>query len=435
MLNKAIYRSIGKLSIFVSALLFMVGNTNAQSVQPRPVLQQRTIDLSQMRVAIPNQEITPGLIDFENVQGPQIGVGIELSNQYEESHGVRFERGASVHFCARRTDDVMASLCPYPQAASGQRAAVHDVRSGGPVMVVTFIRPVEALTMRINPTGGTLDEVFVAELNGFDENNQQLVNETVRFNWFQNAFSWPTSAGFETDGAQITRVTVTLRRVAQNNQPVRFLIDDLSLVYSPEVQTSPVAVALAEETSPPRVESEIVQSVEVGPAQDELRLYPAATRKRTVIDWDAVDLDLAEQDAQGLVSASRQGEQFIDAAELPLLLPSDVDADSLIVVGNRDSYSAHFTVAGRAHNLYGSRLLTVMSPAAGAAADATNLTLIRSDEAIVGSFSLYGASYSLTRYCVNEDVSTDAACHDGDAMGAVAANLVVVVGDAGRGRP
>ncbi len=302
-------------------------------------------------------------------------------------------------------------------------------------MVLTFSRPVEALSMRINPTGGRLDEVFVAELNGFDENNEMLVNETLRFNWFQDAFSWPTSVGFETDSAQVTRVTVMLRRVAQNNQPVRFLIDDLNLTYSPERQAPPVAATLAEETAPPRVEAEIVQSTEVGGAQNELRLYPAATRKRTVIDWDAVDADLAEQDVQNLSSAPRRGEQFINVAELPVLLPSDVDAGSLIVVGNRDSYSAHFTVSGRAHSLYGSRLVTVMDPADGATADATNLTLMRSDEALTGSFVLYGASYSLTRYCLNEDVSTDAVCHNGDALGAVAANLVVVVGDAGRGRP
>ena len=159
-LNRTINRSVRKLSILISVLFFAIVTANAQSVQPRPVLQQRTIDLSQMRVAIPEQEITPGLIDFENVQGPQLGVGIALTNQYEQSHGVSFGRGASVHFCARRTDDVMASLCPYPQAASGQRAAVHDVRSGGPVMVMTFSRPVEALSMRINPTGGRLDEVL-----------------------------------------------------------------------------------------------------------------------------------------------------------------------------------------------------------------------------------------------------------------------------------
>ena len=90
--------------------------------------------------------------------------------------------------------------------------------------------------MRINPTGGSLDEVFVAEISGFDENNEMLVNETLRFNWFQDAFSWPTSLGFETDSAQVVRVTVMLRRVAQNNQPVRLLIDDLNLTYSPEIQ-------------------------------------------------------------------------------------------------------------------------------------------------------------------------------------------------------
>ena len=431
---RGIFGRIGGAGVIFSTLLFLAGDVLAQTA-PRPVLQQRTIDLNQLRLAVPQAEITPGLIDFENVQGPQVGAGIELTNQYAQSHGVTFGRGASVHFCARVTDDVMASLCPYPQGASGQRAAAHDVRSGGAAMVMTFDRPIEALTMRINPTGGALDEVFVARLIGFDASGEQLVQEDIRFNWYQDAFSWPTSAGFETDGAQVARVTVELQRVSVGNRSVRFLIDDLTLAYSPERQMSPVAAALAEETAPPKVDAEIVQSTDVGGAQDELRLYPAATRKRTVIDWDAVDAALTEQDAQGLASAPRQGDQFINAAELPVLLPSEADAGSLIIVGNRDSYSAHFTVAGRSHSLYGSRLLTVMAPAEGATADETNLTLMRSDEALTGSFVLYGASYSLTRYCINEDAATDAACHDGDALGAVAAGLVVVVGDAGRGRP
>lgn len=432
--NKAAFRFMGGAGAFVIILLFLTVDALAQT-EPRPVLQQRSIDLRDLRLALPQPEITPGLIDFENVQGSQVGAGVRLNDQYANSHGVIFGRGASVHYCARLTDDVMASLCPYPQAASGQRAAAHEVRSGGAAMVMTLTRPIEAVTMRINPTGGTLDEVFIARVTGFDASGEQIVQQDTRFNWYQDAFSWPTSAGFKTDGAEITRVTVELQRVSVGNRPVRFLIDDLMLGYAPERETPPVAAALAEERAPPRSSGEIIQSPSVGSAQEELRLYPAATRKRAAIDWDAVEAALTEQNAQGLVAAPHQGRRFVNAAELPVLLPSAVDAGSLIVVGNKDSYSAHFTVAGRAHSLYGSRLLTVMTPARGATRDQTNLTLMRSDEALIGSFSLYGASYSITRHCIDEDVATDPACHDADALGDVAETMVVVVGDAGRRRP
>ncbi len=117
------------------------------------------------------------------MQGSQVGAGIRLNDQYANSHGVIFGRGASVHYCARLTDDVMASLCPYPQAASGQRAAAHEVRSGGAAMVMTLSQPIEAVTMRINPTGGTIDEVFIARVAGFDASGEQIVQQDTRFNW------------------------------------------------------------------------------------------------------------------------------------------------------------------------------------------------------------------------------------------------------------
>jgi len=421
----------GSAVFCAAALLF--GAANAQIEQRR--IQSRTLDIQNQVLRLPEAEITPGLIDFENVEGPQSGVGVALTTQYRESHGVSFGRGASVHYCARSTDDVMASLCAYQSAASGRRAAVHDVRAGGPAMVMTFDRPVEAITMRINPTGGVMDEAFIARVSGFDADGKEIVQEDTQFNWYQDAFAWPTSVGFKTDGAEIARATVQLLRVSVNNRPVRYLIDDLPLGYTPERTLPPVAAALAEETAPPRSDARVVQSARQGSFRDELRIYPVATRKRAAIDWDAVDAAMAEQNALGLAAASYQGQGFVDAAELPVLLPSTADAGSLIVVGNADSYTAHFTTGGRAYSLYGSRLLTVMRPAQGAVADQTNLTLMRTDEALIGSFVLYGASYSLTRHCIDESAADDSACHDADSMGDVAASLVVVVGDAGRGRP
>lgn len=416
-----------------SLSLLLSSHTAAQTEQRR--ILPRILDLAEQVLVAPEAEITPGVIDFENVEGPQSGAGIALTDQYRESHGVSFGRGDSVHYCVRSTDDVMASFCPYQSAASGSRVAAHDVRAGGPAMVMTFDRPVEAISMRINPTGGVMDEAFIARVSGFDANGEEIAREDTQFNWYQDAFAWPTSAGFKTDGAEITRATVQLLRVSVNNRPVRFLIDDLQLGYTPERRLPPVAAALAEETAPPRSDARVVQSARQGSFRDELRIYPVATRKRAAIDWDAVDAVLAEQNALGLAAAPYQGARFVNSAELPILLPSAADAGSVIVVGNADSYTAHFTTGGRAYSLYGSRLLTVMRPAQGAEADETNLTLMRTDEALIGSFVLYGASYSLTRHCINESVEDDPACHNANEMGDVAASLVVVVGDTGRGRP
>ncbi len=434
--KKMAIRAGGVLAVaaFLIGASSAVGQT-APRLEPRPDLLDRTVNLADRAIVAPKDETDPGFIDFENVKGRQAGVGIELRDQFEKTHGLSFGRGASIHFCARVTDDVNASFCTYPRAASGQRVAVHDVRTGGSAMEMNFSRPVEAIFMQINPTGGALDEVFVAELTGSDESGRQIVQETIRFNWRQDAFTWPTSVGFETDAARVSRVTVTLRRVAQKNQPVRFLIDDLTLVYSPERALPPVAAALDEERAPPKVNAEIVQSPEIGDAQQGLRIYPAATRKRAVIDWDAVDLALEAQEAKGLTAANYEGEKFVDAAELPVLLPSQAEAGSPIIVGNRDSYNTYFTADGRAHSIYGSRLLTVIAPARDAPPDQTNLTLMKSDETLIGSFALYGASYSITRQCLNGNVEDDPACHDEGALEDIVAGLVVVVGEAGRRRP
>ncbi len=387
-----------------------------------------------LSAAQPAQE--PGVIDFENVQGPQLGAGIELSDQYAASHGVRFGRGASVHFCARVFDDVNASLCSYPQAASGRRAAAHDVRSGGPAMVMDFSKPVSVVAMRINPTGGAEGEAFVAELRGFDASGVQRAQTDVRFNWSKDAFTWPTSASLGAARAQLSRVTVLLRRTAQNNQPVRFLIDDLSLQYAPDNAVSPVAAAIAEQKGPPRVrDAAVVQSKEIGAAQAALRVYPAAVRKRTVIDWDAVEAALNAQQEMALAATPYNGERFVAAAELPLLLPASAEPGSTTIVGNPDSYNATFKVGGVTYSLYGSRLLTVIAKNGDAPGVNDAVTFAGTEQALTASFSVYGAAYALTRHCADESVTADPACHDRDALAAIAGDLVVVVGDAGRARP
>jgi hypothetical protein len=314
-------------------------------------------------------------------------------------------------------------------------AAAHDVNTGGAEMVLNFSRPVQAVSMRINPTGGQFDEAFTATLNGFDDNGERIASQSLRFFWRQDAFTWPTSAALEASQGSFARVTLELRREAQNNQPVRFLIDDLRLVYG-SAGLPPVLAALSEQRTPPSVAgAEVIQSPNTQSVQDQLRLYPAATRIRTQIDWDAVQETLDAQDELGLAAAPHNTGDMVDIAALPVLLPSQVDPNSLSVASNRDSYHADFELGGRGYSIYGTRVLTVITPAEGATPPDQNVKAIETEYSLEASFSLYGASYTLTRYCRNDNAAEDPDCYDKAALGDAASNLVVVVGAVGRGRP
>ncbi len=430
---------MGKVSIRVLSAIVAAGALSVTAIaqtSQRSAVQAQALDVSNLRLAQTDQAAAANIIDFEDAQGPVAGAGFTLTNQYESSHGVSFGRGASVHFCARVTDDVNASLCPYPSAASGQRAAAHDVRAGGPAMIINFSRPVDAISLRINPTGGSFDEVFVAELNGFDGSGKQVASDSIRFVWRQDAFTWPTRISFETEAESFARVTIALRRVAQNNQPVRFLIDDLSLAYGAQTTDAPALSALNAVRRPPAITgAEVVQSNDDAEMNEALRLYPAATRIRTAIDWDAVDVTLGQQRDLNLNVAPHNSVSFVDRATLPLLLPSRADNGSLSIVSEGDSYHASFDIGGRAYSLYGTRVLTIVNSADGAPAPEGNVTALASNHALVASFSLYGASYTLTGYCRNDSVLEDPACHDRDRIGDVAREMVVAVGAAGRARP
>ena len=432
---------MGKISfsLLSAAILVAAGASGVAAfaqTAPQPVQQAPAINFSNLRLAQTNSVAPSNIIDFEKAQGPTSGAGIVLTDQYENSHGVTFGRGASIHFCARITDDVNASLCPYPTAAGGARAAAHDIRSGGPAMSLSFSRPVDAISMRINPTGGVVNEIFVVELNGFDANGTNVASDSIRFAWDQNAFTWPTSVTLNTEAASFARVTMVMRRVAQNNQAVRFLIDELALTYGAQTEDAPVLTALsAQRSAPPIADAEIVQSDDDVDMRDALRLYPAATRIRTAIDWDAVDVTLGRQSDLNLVAAAHNSAVFLDQAALPLLLPSRADDGSLSIVSVGDSYHADFEISGRGYSLYGTRVLSLINPAAGAPSPSGNVTAIASNHALVASFSLYGASYTLSRYCLNDSVIEDPQCHDREAIGDIARQMVVAVGETGRARP
>ncbi len=377
-------------------------------------------------------------IDFEYAgTAAASGIAAPLTTQYRQSHGVSFGKGATIQYCTDNYDEFNVRLCPYARAASGQRAAMHDVETGGPAMQVFFDDPVSAVSIRINPTGGQTDEEFIARIIGYDANGNRAGVNVVRFNWYQDAFTWPTGVSLEVkDGEGFSRLDIDLRRAA-NNSAVRFLIDNLSFAYARVVAAPPVAAALGLLDGPPKVgRAIVVQSPRVGPAQSSLRVYPAAVRKRLEIDWDAVDLALSDQSLLGLVAsvAKGAGQKYVDVAALPVLLPTDADAGALQVFSNADTVNAVWRANGRDYSVYGSRLVSVIEKAQGASGVQSAITFSGTEDELTASFSLFGASYAVTQYC-NGGASADPACYDRDALGKVAESLVVVVGETGRTRP
>ncbi len=392
--------------------------------------------VDRVETAQPQADGEPRIIDFELTSASAAAAA--LTTQYRQSHGVAFGKGATVQFCTNDYDEFNVRLCPYPRAASGQHAAMHDVETGGPAMQIGFDDPVSSVSMRINPTGGRLDEEFIARIIGFDANGNRAGVSELRFNWFQDAFTWPTGVAIEAgEGEGFSRIDISLRRVANNNLPVRFLIDDLTFTPALLDAPPPVAAAIAAQDGPPQIgRAVVVQSPEVGPAQSTLQIYPAAVRKRLAIDWNAVDAALADQASLGLAAAepAGAGQKYVDIAELPVLLPQAADAGTLQVFGNADTVNAVWRANGRDYSVYGSRLVTVIEKAQGASGVQSAITFSGTDDDLTASFSLYGASYALAQFC-NGGADADPACYDRDALGRVAEGLVVVVGEAGRTRP
>ena len=166
-----------------------------------------------------------------------------------------------------------------------------------------------------------------------------------------------------------------------------------------------------------------------------MRLYPAATRIRTAIDWDEALATVDEQTALGLNIAGLTDQRAIDVAELPVILPSRADPGTLSIAGQANSYHSDFERDGRGYSIYGTRILTQLKPADGAARPTENFELIELEYGLAATFSLYGASYTVTRYCENDSPAEDPDCLDGDAFGEMAIEMVVAVGAAGSARP
>jgi len=424
-----------------------------RALQEQPVLRRPQlpelleIDPSRLKLAEPADDAggdqsgdETGVIRFDETFGDPIPSGTVLNDQYAGSHNIAFGRGATIQTCSQASVDdvsraVRPSLCAYPRAASGQNAALYDLR-GGQALRLDFSKEIMGLSVTVNPTGGAIDEPFEMRLTGFGADGKQIAQSSLDFVWRQDAFTWPTTAGLAIKEGRMARVTMELRRPRRAGQSVRFLFDDLVLHYAPDREDSPVFAALDEQQRPPRInEPEIVQSPNDESLRGELRLYPPATRIRTAIDWPAANATLAEQAALGLGAAALGDEGAIDVAELPVLAPSRADAGTLSIAGQRDSYHADFDRDGRGYSIYGTRVLTRIRPANGAAAPTENLRYIELEYGIAATFSLYGASYTVTRYCLNDSPDEDPACYDKDALGDMAREIVVVIGEAGERTP
>ncbi len=420
------------------------------AVQQQPVLQPRNVpDLQRIdprfEAVRPREEDVSDdtvVIQFDAINDDPIAGGVALTDQYSQSHGVTFGRGATIETCRQVvfdtravTTNVAPSPCAYPSAASGQNVAHYDLR-GGQALRLDFDRAIAGVSVKVNPTGGVLDEPFQMRLTGFDADGNRVASANLDFIWRQDAFSWPTTAFLQSEEElRMTRITMEMRRPQRANQSVRFLFDDLTLQYAPPAP-NPVIGALGEQQAPPRIANpQIVQSPEDRDVQEELRLYPAATRIRTVIDWPVAEQNLGKQKEIGLLPAALNDQRAIDVPELPVLLPSRADAGTLSVAGQRDAFHADFDRDGRGYSIYGTRVLTRVEKSTGAATPARNLKIIEAEFGLTATFSLYGASYMLTQYCLNDDPDEDADCYNRDLLGDVAIEMVVAIGAAGERRP
>jgi len=171
-------------------------------------------------------------------------------------------------------------------------------------------------------------------------------------------------------------------------------------------------------------------------ANDTPPYFPVATRIRTRIDWDAAEAAVAAQDPHGLNAAPLFDTTDFDRLALPALLPSRSDRPvALIMQLSGDSYDALYTTDKRRYELNGTRQATLIGAASDAPGIVSNLTISGYEEAIEASFSLYGAIYTLSRYCHSPVETEDPQCHDETALRAALDEVVVAIGAAGKARP
>ncbi|MEL7486387.1 MAG: hypothetical protein AAGJ87_04110 [Pseudomonadota bacterium] len=426
-----------------------------------PAAAQRTSD-----VAVATNDNAPAfetkIIDFENVPGAeqssdnplgsllQRAVPVPLSDQYEQSHGVVFEPGASVFLCQNRVR--RATACRLPRAASGLSAALFDPR-GRRDLTLRFEQPVFGAAMTFTapegPASGPNSTSFdggyeyTVLLRSFDANGEQLSERYQDFYWRgENGPHWEEEffigAG-RTQRAVVSRVTVRVwASIDQRETPTRFLFDDVK-IFAPPSTTPPVYEDLERAVYEPRlVDYEPARFRRRTPPNEKYDYYPQAPRYRSPIDWNAAFAARSRQQASALKPPTVRDRRTADKLRLPILLPSAPDANSLRLFGRDDSFDASYKIDGADYSIEGTRILTdyrKAPPSHERGRRQPNLKFTEHSYGLSATFSLYGAAYAVHRYCRGDSPVFDRDCLDQGALREHLKTLVVAVGAAGEARP
>ncbi len=316
---------------------------------------------------------------------------------------------------------------------------------------MTFSIPVEHLQFKINPTGGKKGEVFRVEMEGFDEAGALAAVGTTEFRWDNDtAFAWPTLVGITArEKRSLRQITARMIAVDRSNRPVRFLFDDLGLIYAQgadpenpdgdEPDAPPVGAAILSNEGPDRDLGPAQEipwpNLEKGTRQTRKPLFKPAPRYLAPIDWPGAESHFLRQRELGLASASIRNRSDLDRAALPVLLPVAARAGiDLAVTRDGNSYSASFEADDRAYEYYGTRILTRINSRKSAPAR-PRLRFVRSETSFSAIFSAYGASYRLIRYCRLDSPKLDPGCYDEETMRTRIARLMIALGAKAGERP
>ena len=404
--------------------------TPAPSPRPTALVEERKADI---------------IIGFEEHRANRNGITID--DQYREKFGVRFLPGVSVHRCGGESTRAMA--CTYVRAADGTRTAYFDGRSNSGTMIMDFARPVQEVSMRVNPTGAKPNETFTLEMKAFQDQREVVASSSEAITWnFNRATNWPYTGRISVNHPEgATRLAVVMRASQQNNQSIRFLFDEIKISYAqagaddsddPLTKDSPAGAAIYS-TDQARADANLGPAENVGwPAQriEKKSPFKAAPRLRARINWPAAQAALAEQNRLGLSPARLARPASLDEAALPVLLPAFADqAIDLAVTRDGNSYSAIFTHGGRQYDYYGSRMLTRMTNKVAGTHSAGPVRYIEGETGLSASFTLYGAVYRVTQTCKQESPRLDPDCFDTQRLEEKLRELMIALGRRAGGRP
>jgi len=387
-----------------------------------------------------------GVIGFEEYRAESNG--IKIVDQYREEFGVAFKPGVTVHQCGGLSSGPKA--CTYVRAADGTRTGYFDGRSNNGRMMMTFARPIKELSMRVNATGAKPEEAFSFEMLAL-QGRQVVAASQEKFVWsLDRNTNWPVTARVSiTNPRGATTVTAQMRANSQNNQPIRFLFDEIKITYADSdpitddgrnPQSSPVGAAIFSRDQA-RADAAIGPAERVSWPSSVLKKksrFKPAPRFRARINWADAEAAVAEQNRLGQKPAPLISSTALDRAELPVLLPPSSDQPiDLAVTRSGNTYSAVFRSGGRLYDYYGTRMLTDLGkPKGGADTRDTNpIRYFEGETGLSASFTVYGAVYRINRTCKQESPRLDPDCYDLPSMEKQIRALMVALGSRAGERP